>query len=160
MKTSGFGKWRSFFWPIHRDELRKFLPMFFIFFLIAFNYNVLRSYKDTIVVTASHSGAETIPFIKLWAVLPSAVLFTLLFTRLSNWFSREKVFYITISIFIAFFSFSPLSYIPGATLSIPMSWRIVFKRYFQLDSRDLSRFSGTGPLPSSIACASFGARRS
>lgn len=77
--------------------------MFFIFFLIAFNYNVLRSYKDAIVVTASHSGAETIPFIKLWAVLPGAILFTLLFTRISNHFSREKVFYITISIFIVFF---------------------------------------------------------
>ncbi len=98
-----FGRWRSFFWPIRRDELRKFLPMFFIFFLISFNYNVLRSYKDTIIVTASQSGAEAIPFIKLWAVLPSAILFTLLFTRLSNWFNREKVFYITISIFIAFF---------------------------------------------------------
>ncbi|PIS03235.1 MAG: AAA family ATPase [Chlamydiae bacterium CG10_big_fil_rev_8_21_14_0_10_42_34] len=103
MKTSDFGKWRSFFWPIHRSELKKFLPMFFIFFLIAFNYNVLRSYKDTIVITAAHSGAETIPFIKLWAVLPSAILFTLLFTRLSNHFTREKVFYITLSIFIVFF---------------------------------------------------------
>lgn len=103
MKTAGFGKWRSFFWPIHRAELSKFLPMFFIFFLIAFNYNVLRSYKDSIVITASQSGAEAIPFIKLWAVLPSAILFTLLFTRLSNWFTREKVFYIVLSIFLVFF---------------------------------------------------------
>jgi AAA family ATP:ADP antiporter len=103
MKTEGFGKWQSFFWPIHRRELSKFLPMFFMFFLIAFNYNVLRSYKDSIVVTASHSGAEAIPFIKLWAVLPSAILFTLLFTRLSNWFNKEKVFYIVFSIFLGFF---------------------------------------------------------
>lgn len=77
--------------------------MFFIFFLIAFNYNVLRSYKDSIVITASKSGAEAIPFIKLWAVLPSAILFTLLFTRLSNWFTREKVFYVVFSIFLGFF---------------------------------------------------------
>lgn len=103
MGTSPFGKWRSFFWPIHRHELKKFLPMFFIFFLIAFNYNVLRSYKDSIVITASKSGAEAIPFIKLWAVLPSAILFTLLFTRLSNWFTREKVFYVVFSIFLGFF---------------------------------------------------------
>lgn len=103
MATSAFGKWRSFFWPIHRHELKKFLLMFFIFFLIAFNYNVLRSYKDSIVITAAQSGAEAIPFIKLWVVLPSAILFTLLFTRLSNWFSREKVFYITLSIFLVFF---------------------------------------------------------
>lgn len=98
-----FGKWRSFLWPIYRKELGKFLPMFFIFFLISFNYNVLRSYKDTIVVTAPHAGAEAIPFIKVWAVLPSAVLITLLFTRLSRVFSREKVFYIMISLFLSFF---------------------------------------------------------
>lgn len=77
--------------------------MFSIFFFISFNYNVLRSYKDTIVITASHSGAETLPFIKLWAVLPSAILFTLLYTRLSNRLSREKVFYIIMSIFLSFF---------------------------------------------------------
>ncbi len=113
MKTEDFGKWRSFFWPIHRSELKKFLPMFFIFFLIAFNYNILRSYKDSIVITASHSGAETIPFIKLWAVLPSAVLFTLLFTRLSNWFCKEKLFYIVLSIFLVFFSVFALILYPA-----------------------------------------------
>src|SRR3990167_9265516 len=103
MDASGFGKWRSSFWPIHRSELKKFLPMFLIFFLISFNYNVLRSYKDAIVVTASHSGAEVIPFIKVWGVFPSAILITFLFTRLSNRFSREKVFYIMMAVFMAFF---------------------------------------------------------
>lgn len=103
MEAAPFGKWRSFFWPIYRSELKKFLPLFLIFFLISFNYNALRSYKDTIVITASNSGAETIPFIKLWAVLPCALAFTFLFTRLSNKFSREKVFYIIMSIFLTFF---------------------------------------------------------
>lgn len=103
MERSSFGKLRSYLWPIHRHELRKFLPIFAIFFLIAFNYNILRSYKDSIVVTASHSGVETIPFIKLWLVLPSAMLITLAFTRLCNRFSREKVFYITLSFFLGFF---------------------------------------------------------
>jgi len=77
--------------------------MFFMFFLIAFNYNALRSYKDTVVITAEHSGAEAIPFIKMWAVLPSAILLTLLFTRLANRFSREKVFYIMMSLFLSMF---------------------------------------------------------
>lgn len=99
-----FGKWRSFFWPVHRWEVKKVLPMLLVFFLIAFNYNLLRAYKDTIVVTSSNSGVEAIPFIKVWAVLPSAILFTFFFTRLSNRFSREHVFYITISIFLGFFA--------------------------------------------------------
>jgi AAA family ATP:ADP antiporter len=77
--------------------------MFFIFFLISFVYNVLRSYKDTIVITAPEAGAEAIPFIKVWAVLPGALLITFLFTRLSRRLSREKVFYIMISVFICFF---------------------------------------------------------
>lgn len=102
-KTKEFGKWRSFFWPIHRKELAKFLPMFFIFFLVSFNYNILRSYKDTMIVTAPHAGAEALPFIKVWAVLPAAILLTLFFTRLSSWYCRERVFYIMVSLFLCFF---------------------------------------------------------
>lgn len=98
-----FGKWRSFFWPIHRWELKKFIPMFFMFFLISFNYNALRACKDSLVVTAPQSGAEAIPFIKVWAILPGALLLTYLFTRLANRFSREKVFYIFMCLFLGFF---------------------------------------------------------
>jgi ATP:ADP antiporter, AAA family len=101
--AADFGKWRSFFWPIHRWELRKFLPLFFMFALIAFNYNLLRAYKDSMVVTADNSGAEVIPFIKVWAILPSALLLTFIFTRLANRYSREKVFYIMMLLFLSFF---------------------------------------------------------
>ena len=100
---AGFGKWRSFFWPIHRRELKKFLPLFFMFALIAFNYNLLRIYKDSLVVTGYRSGAEAIPFIKVWTVIPGAILLTFIFTRLANRYSREKVFYIMFSIFLIFF---------------------------------------------------------
>ena len=58
--TKEFGKWRSMLWPIHGFELKKFLPMFFLFFFINFNYTILRDTKDTLIVTAS--GAETIRF--------------------------------------------------------------------------------------------------
>jgi AAA family ATP:ADP antiporter len=98
-----FGRWRSFFWPIHRWELKKFLPMLAMFFFISFNYNSLRSYKDSMVVTAAHSGAEAIPFIKLWAILPAAFLLTYIFTRLANRYSQEKVFYLMMGGFLTFF---------------------------------------------------------
>lgn len=100
---SNFGKWRSYLWPVHSYELKKLIPMLFIFFLISFDYNVLRVMKDTLVVTAQASGAEVIPFIKLWVMFPGAILMTFIFTRLCNRFSREKVFYLMISGFLLFF---------------------------------------------------------
>ena len=85
-------KWRLYLWPIHSHELRKLLPVLAMFFLVVFNYNILRNAKDTLIVTAKHAGAEAIPFIKIWAVLPAAMLMALLYTRLSHRFTREQVF--------------------------------------------------------------------
>jgi AAA family ATP:ADP antiporter len=75
--------------------------MIIMLFLICFNYSILRNLKDSIVVTKS--GAEVIPFIKVWVLLPTAVLMTFIFTALSNRFSQERVFYIMISGFLAFY---------------------------------------------------------
>lgn len=101
--TTGFGKIRSLLWPIHAHEHKKFVPMFLIFFLICFNYSILRATKDALVVTAPQSGAEALPFLKVWAILPAALFFTFIFTRISNRFSRERVFYVMMSIFLGFF---------------------------------------------------------
>src|SRR5215475_6958625 len=103
LNSTGFGKIRSFLWPIHRSEYKKFIPMLAMFFLISFNYNLLRAVKDTMIVTAPHSGAEALPFVKVWVMIPMALASTFLFTRLSNLYNRDKVFYTMMSIFIGFF---------------------------------------------------------
>jgi AAA family ATP:ADP antiporter len=100
-----FSKWRTIFWPVHRYELKKLLPMLAIFFLISFNYNILRTVKDPLIITAPHSGAEVIPFIKVWVMLPTAVLLTYIFTRISQVLSREHTFYVMNAIFISYFLF-------------------------------------------------------
>src|SRR6185312_16456950 len=96
-----FGKWRSFFWPVHNFELKKLLPMFFLFFFINFNYTILRDTKDALIVTAPGSGAEAIPFLKVWGVLPVAILFMLVYAKLSNVLSKKALFYATLAPFIA-----------------------------------------------------------
>lgn len=98
-----FSRWRNALWPVHGFELKKLVPMLFIFFLIYFDYNVLRIMKDTLVVTAKKSGAEVIPFIKVWVMFPGAILLTFVFTRLSNRWNRETVFYVLMSIFLGYF---------------------------------------------------------
>lgn len=87
-----FGMLRSLIWPVHRHEVKKLLPMVLMMFFICFNYSALRNMKDALVITTA--GAEIIPFIKVWAILPMAVIVTLTFTKLSNRYSQEQVFYI------------------------------------------------------------------
>lgn len=98
-----FSRFRTALWPVHYYELKKLVPMLLIFFLITFDYNVLRVMKDTLVVTAKSSGAEVIPFIKVWVMFPGAILMTFIFTRLSNRLNRETVFYVMLGIFLTFF---------------------------------------------------------
>lgn len=107
-----FGKWRSFFWPIHTFELKKFIPMFVLFFFINFNYTILRDTKDTLIVTAPGSGAEAIPFLKVWGVLPFAIIFMLIYSKLSNILSKQKLFISTIAFFGAYFIFFALVFYP------------------------------------------------
>lgn len=94
---------KALIWPVHNYELKKLIPMLLIFFLISFDYNVLRTMKDALVVTAKSSGAEVIPFIKVWVMFPGALIMTYFFTRLSNRFSRETVVYVLLGVFLAYF---------------------------------------------------------
>ncbi len=102
--STQFSKLRAFFWPVHRHELKKLIPMLLIFFLLSFDYNILRCLKDTLVVTAKQSGAEVIPFIKVWVMFPLSVALAYIYVRLSNRFSRENVFYLLLSIFLSYFA--------------------------------------------------------
>lgn len=102
---NAFGKIRGNIWPIHRYEVKKLLPMMIMLMLICFNYSILRNLKDALVITAKHSGAEVIPFIKVWVIFPAAVLSTMLFTYLSNKLSMSSLFQIILVSFLAFFFF-------------------------------------------------------
>lgn len=99
-----FGKIRSIIWPIHAFELKKILPLLLMFFCVIFNYTILRDMKDALVVTAPGSGAEIIPFLKVYGVIPMAVLFMLVYAKMSNILSKPKLFYTTITFFMVFFA--------------------------------------------------------
>lgn len=96
-----FSKARAALWPIHSYELKKFLPLAFIMFCLLFNYTVLRDTKDTLVVNSAGAGA--ISFLKLYCVTPAAILFVLIYAKLTNALSRENVFYAVVTPFLIFF---------------------------------------------------------
>ncbi len=85
-----------------REKWTYFMPMCVLFFFMAFNNTIFDSTKDTLLITAV-GGAEQIPFVTLYAVLPASCLFLFLFSVASRRYSRRRVFNYTIGIFIAFF---------------------------------------------------------
>lgn len=99
-----FSPLRAYLWPIHAFELKKFLPLLVMAFFIGFNYNILRNMKDALLVTAESSGAEVLPFIKVWGIVPGAFLMTFIYSRLNNKFTRDRVFYAMVTIFLVFFT--------------------------------------------------------
>ncbi|MGR3911773.1 MAG: Npt1/Npt2 family nucleotide transporter [Candidatus Rhabdochlamydia sp.] len=103
MSLKSFSTLRALLWPVHREEYPKFIPMLLISFLICFNYYLLRISKEAVLITAPQSGAEALPFIKVWVILPTAFILTFLFTRLSNYLSRQTIFYVMLSIFMGYF---------------------------------------------------------
>ena len=99
--TQTFGKLRSFLFPIHAKEFKKFFAFAGIMFCMIMNYTLLRNMKDVLVVNAA--GAGVITFLKTYCVTPAAILFFMLFVKLSNKFSRENLFYVIIIPFLAYF---------------------------------------------------------
>lgn len=95
-----FSKWRQRIWPFRSFELKKLLPLIFIKFLISVNYQILTNLKYTVVMTAKGSGAEVIPILKGWVVLPCAILITIVYSKLSNVVTKKALFYISLGAFM------------------------------------------------------------
>lgn len=95
-----FSKWRRRLWPFRSAEMPKLLPLLLIKFLVSVNYQIFTVLKDTMIVTTKGSGAEVIPVLKGWVVLPAALLATILYSKLSNALSKKALFYTVLGIFM------------------------------------------------------------
>jgi len=112
-----FGKIRAALWPIHGHEMKKFLPMGLMMFFILYDYTILRSLKDTIILP--QGGSAITPFIKFFIVMPSAILFVILYSKLVNVFSREKVFYMLTGFFVGYFALYGFVLYPNNDILLP-----------------------------------------
>ena len=82
---------------------KKLFLMGSLFFFMAYNNALLDSLKDTLTVTAL-GGAEQIPFLTVWAVLPASILFVLAFSTLSTRLPRRTLFNATLALFLGFYA--------------------------------------------------------
>ena len=88
--------------PISLSELPHFLSISLLMFLFIYVFTTVRDTKDTLVV--SNCGAEAIPFLKLYGVMPCAFLFIWGYTRLSQIVGKKALFYITLTPFFLFYA--------------------------------------------------------
>lgn len=102
---------KNILWPIERSELRLFVPMALLMLCILFNFSALRSVKDSLVVPSI--GAEVISFLKLWLVLPFAILSTIIYVKLSNMIEMEYIFYSIVSFFLLTFILFAFLFFPN-----------------------------------------------
>jgi len=91
----------SFFWPVKKEELRKFVPLSLILFFTIFCYNTLKAIKDSLIVPSI--GAEALSFIKFYFVVPSAILVVVLYINLSNRIRFNQIYLYISTFYIAYF---------------------------------------------------------
>ncbi|MCB1110929.1 MAG: hypothetical protein KDK64_08100, partial [Chlamydiia bacterium] len=92
--------WIKKIWPVQRFELKKVVPLLILKFLVSLVYATLTCMKDSLVVTATDSGAEVIPVLKGWLVFPLSLLCAVAYSKLSNHFKRSTLFYSIVSFFL------------------------------------------------------------
>ncbi len=63
------------------------------------NFDIMRNLKESLLIT--QLGAEILPFVKFWVVVPGAVIFLLLYSYLSNRLNQRWLFVVTLLPFLA-----------------------------------------------------------
>lgn len=77
--------------PVKEGELAQFLYTSGLLVLITYIHSTLKIAKDSVVI--SELGTESISAIKMWAVLPIALIFMVFYIKLSDSLTRAKLFH-------------------------------------------------------------------
>ena len=96
---------------LQKDQAKFFITSFMMIATI-YVYSILKGVKDTLII--SELGAELISTLKLYGVLPAAILFMLLYTKLINTFTRIHVYHFLNIMFITYFVLFDLVLYPNA----------------------------------------------
>lgn len=98
--------------PIHPGEYAKFYLLAGLAFLVCTNYTLLRTLKETLVITQPEMGIKAVPFLRTWMLMPIMLIFVKAYAVLSVRFSQQKVCYIFLSFFFSFFVLFTFAFYP------------------------------------------------
>jgi len=83
--------------------IKRSLGLALLCFLICINYHILRNLKDSLMLTHELAGAEAIPFLKTWVLIPGTVILISSLIGLSNRIRFSTLFYTSLAFFSGFY---------------------------------------------------------
>lgn len=95
--------WREQFFPVEKGEYLKFFVLAVLCFLACANYTLLRTVKETLVITQPEMGAQVVPFLRTWMMIPLMLLFVKVYATLSARYIQSTVCYAMLLTFLLFF---------------------------------------------------------
>jgi len=136
-KEKKYSGLRAALWPIAGYELKKVLPMSILLFCMLYDYTSVRILKDAFFMYEKQAGETVLPFLKFWCVLPAAVLFVIIYAKISARFSKATVFYSVVLFFTSFFFlFGNVLFPLRETLHMApetlLQWQTVSPRLYQV----------------------------
>lgn len=96
--------WKENFFPVERGEIKKFFILAVLCFLGCANYTLLRTVKETLVITQPDMGAYVVPFLRTWMMVPLMLLFVKVYAVLSSRYRQSTVCYAMLTSFLVFFT--------------------------------------------------------
>lgn len=102
-----------FLWPVEKGERNKTFCMLMVLFLVSFVYSILRTLKLTILLAEPDLPTQAVSYLKIFGIMPAALLFTWLATKMQTHTGQEKTFMGMNLFFAALFAFLTLVIMPN-----------------------------------------------
>ncbi|MCP3660796.1 MAG: hypothetical protein GY830_11040 [Bacteroidetes bacterium] len=111
---------KNTFFPIKKTETSKILAICFLKTFISSIYAILYNIKDALIISAKGSGAEAIPVLKGFLVLPISILFVYIYSSMNNYFKKTTIFYSIMFFFAISFLLYSFIFRPNESYLIPI----------------------------------------
>ena len=105
-----------FFWPVEAKEHKRTFLMLIVLFYVSFVYSILRTLKLTILLADPDLPSQAISYLKIFGIMPAAMIFTWLAMSMQSGLGQKKTFLGMNFLFAGIFAILTLIILPNKEL--------------------------------------------